>query len=328
MKKYIISGDWHIKFSRDLPAQWQLNRYQLLQEKIISLCKEHDADLILSGDVLDRSRPVLQDLNILISLFNSLNDNDITTYLISGNHEGLAEGDSTFDYLDVMKTYGIHYDHAYEIDLVEEENIRIHMLSHCTLNTSETYEFTYAEGAKHILVSHFRPNVNYFIREEIDVESLLEPYNLCIASDIHENFEADKLIYTNSPLNCSFEKEPKHGCILLTIDQGEVNVERIKLNLPNMVQISCLSKEYPPETDDYNFFRIEVTGSLTELRQIENSSGNIKVVKVPLVAESYVEGKDEENVEKPLKVELADYMLELGYEEDRIGRMFSILEAC
>lgn len=323
MTTFIITGDWHIRIKPDIPESWQESRYRKLFRTIIKHCKEKQAKLILSGDIFDKNKPALLELQLFVELVTRLEENRIETYLIAGNHEVIGQGRTTFDYLQPLFGRLDYVTYCFS-DLLVEGSHWIYLEGHPSI-TDPNYEKPVLNPSKtNILVSHFRPTVNKFIQEEVDVAALIAGFDYVFASDIHMPYEDGNLIYTNHPLNSSFEAVPNCGFIELTLGES-VEWKRVPLALPNLIQISTTAEEYTETLDDYHYYRIEVSGSPEELRQIITEQSNVKLQKVPDVVEAYVEQEvQEEKVELALEDGLMEYLQGMQLDEQTISKMMKI----
>lgn len=322
MKRFICTGDIHVSIKKDIPEQWQVNRYHLLFTQLAQDCVREEADLIIAGDLLDKAAPTLQELQLVFTFFKVLEDAGVLTYLISGNHETISSGKCTFSYLkDILpgnvslmsgKTLGI------------EEDCELHFMSHCDLN----FDQGAATDKTQILVTHFRTGVSTYILEELDTEKLCAPYDLVIAGDIHSNYEKGKLVYTNQPINSCFETKPDTGGLLLELDQGLASYRRIKTNLPSLVQVNCESVEDLDKCifNTTDFYRVSVTGSLKELRAAKVNLPNVKLDRLPRISDLVEDYSESESAceEMALDMQLVEYLKKVPYSEDNIQKMLDI----
>lgn len=328
MKRFICTADIHVWLRREVPEEWQINRYQMLFRELIFLCRKHDAGLIIAGDLFEKSDPSLEELELVLKFFHDLKSEGIYVALVSGNHETIGNGIDTFQFLDTGpgRTIDVDYGtpwHTY----YPQEDATIFFVNHCDLSQFMAEELPQERKANlQILVSHFRCSYNQYVREEIDVAKLLEPFDLCIAGDIHAPFNDGKLWYTNNPVNKEFQKSADCGVLLLEIDSGKYQLTRIPLQLPALIQLSSNADEALPETNDTDYYRINVTGTHTELREVEIDKPNVKVNKVPRVEEALTLAVDEEvATERSIEDELVSYLRDIGYSDDYVSEMMSAL---
>lgn len=323
---FICVSDCHIKINRDAPLEWSLSRYKLLFKEIIEACLKHKATLLLTGDILDRANPTLDELKLVFEFFKMIADNKIQTILISGNHEDIAKGVNVYDYLSLEIFGYIRYsDEPY---IIFGPDVVIYPLDHDKLNLWN-YDRE-LEGKFKILLSHFRATLNEFIKEEIDVKRLIEPFDICIAGDLHSEINLyEKLYYCNHPINSSFESNPNCSFILLTIEDNKYDIQRIATDLPSLILKNCTAEDFSNlELDPKHFYKVIVKGKLEELRKIPNKLPNAKIVKVAedqIVYDSEVELEETEIRTKDAKEKFIVYMHQLGWEDNLIAKMMEEL---
>lgn len=327
--RLLVTADWHIRIRPDIPEDWQIKRYRGLFNLIMCNCIFYDAVLVLAGDLLDRNRPSLQELNLLMEFLTEVDRRKITTYLISGNHENLGQGASTYDYLQAFlsKLDYVQYNSSNEIFVPLANNVDLYMIGHPALATGYNEA---REGKTSILVSHFRPTVNQFIQEEICVADLIEPYDLVVAGDIHMPLDLfdGKLQYTNHPINSCYESTPNCGILLVEANGAGYRTERIGTLTRSLISIKTTAAEYEePEVIEGNedYYRIEVTGSPEELRKITTDKWYIKLLKVPEVVSEYVAEESVTEIKNvSLEQSLKDYMQSMNMDEETIGKMMTV----
>jgi DNA repair exonuclease SbcCD nuclease subunit len=324
LKKFVVTADIHLQVKKNIPLQWQQNRYKLLAEVLIDKCKQQLAPLLILGDLLEKAEPSLLEQEILWDFITTIDDAGIQIYLIGGNHETTEKGKCTFDYLKPALLSKIIYSNRLSFSL-QGEATNLHMLSHCCLHEAD--QLPVQDGHTNILLSHFRPTVSKFIKEEIDVASLLKPFDLCLAGDIHSDFSTGKLVYTNSPLNHSFEAAPDCGYLLLTVNKGKTQVLRIPTDLPNLVQLTIKASDWPVECDTKHFYRVSVEGTPEELRSITSTAPNVNVERIPLIEDSYADMEEEAPTEDfTIESDLIAYMIEMGITEEKIAKMIDVFK--
>lgn len=317
---FIVSGDQHLYVPRSLPQDWSMNRFRMLWDFYVDKCKEFEAGLILSGDLFHTTKPNLAETQLLIELLIKLKDNNIETYIISGNHENIGNGSSCLDHFaDLFSEMGVRYYQSVEFG-------DIALRGHTHLQD----QLEHRVGGP-LLITHVRPTVNQFIQEEVDIAKLIEPYKLVVSSDIHQELELydGKLVYTNAPLNNHFEEKPNTSVIIL--DTETLKWSRLSTNhLPQLVQITCKAEDFESESSKKGFghyYRFEVTGTPQELRKISTDDLNCKLLKVPEVVETYIEVEDAVEIrDLAMEEALIEYMKELKFEEDKITKMITVLK--
>lgn len=334
--KAIITGDWHIRVKPGIPEKWQMDRYRDLINRVIDLCHANEACLFLTGDIADKNRPSLLEMQLLIELFTRVADEGIDCWLISGNHEAIGQGESTFDYLTpLFQTINqqdggqIHYStDNLMLQLFAYDKLWVTFAGHPALSRALDYHSPhFGDGFTNILVSHFRPTINQFIQEEVEVERLIAPYHYTFASDIHLPLTLydGRLIYTNHPLNSSFEMEPDCGCLLLECTVDKLCWQRLPLHLPNLVQLTSTARDFQEPGGSYDYYRVEILGTPEELRRIGCTSENVKLLKVPEVLDSYADQEEAGEIrDTTLEEGLLNYMGEMGMTDRKIEEMMGV----
>jgi hypothetical protein len=180
-----------------------------------------------------------------------------------------------------------------------------------------------------------RCNVNRFIREEIDVEEFCAPYDLCLLGDIHEELQlSDKIWYTNNPVNQNFEKKPNNGVLLVEMqaDTRSYTVTRIPTNdLPQLVQLECTAAQYEfIGVNAKDYYRIEVTGTPEELREVKTTVPNVKIDRIPLISSVLASDAQLSELEEidtagaTLEDELQNYLHAMKYHEGHTAELMGL----
>lgn len=323
--KLIGVGDLHIKIRGDVPLAWQTARFRSFVETLVTACKDQDAILILAGDQLDSIEPKKEEIQLFLYLLGQLEAADIPTVLVSGNHETIAEGDSILDYLEVTQFTNI----CYRSPLLNYRGtgVNVYPVNHDALTMPRLDSL---RQGFNVLASHFRSDYNKFVREELDVAEFTAPYDLCVAGDIHDAFHFGNVWYTNNPLNKDFETSPTCGWLEVSIDTEQApascNVFHRRIEFPELRQIECTATEWPPQIDGRHFYKIQVSGSVSELRDVKNQFPNAKVVRAPvtehaLPTEVMAEGSDISLRDGDLENDLMTYVSGLGWGDDTTASM-------
>lgn len=325
MTKFICTADIHLWLRKDVPEEWQITRYHQLFELLIELCMEHNASLIIAGDLFEKAKPALKEIQLAFEFFRALKTAKIKVYLISGNHCTIAKDLDTFQHLDMGKdkTIDVHYQPEVWTLQLREEKTTITFMNHCNL---QYLERPVPWDYQHILVSHFRCTVNQFIQEEIDVQELMTPFDLCVAGDIHLPYRDGELWYTDAPVNKDFERKPETGVLLLVVNDGTHQLKRIETDLPKLIKVECTADDYVALTlDERHYYNIHVTGTPAQLKSLPELASNEKLVPIPVVDEALIVRAvaEDDVVDLPLEEDLIQYMQELAYPEEKVGQMIS-----
>lgn len=302
MDRYICAGDLHIKIRPELPLGFQANRYRSLFSFIISKCKEHDAVLLLAGDLLDSVDPRTEEIDLLLNFMHDLSKKGILTIIVSGNHEtqSSASGSSrsVLDNLALDRIDNIMYSNGRKTGerlfpyVLSQEHSVVEAYSHHSLayllENVDTVEPS--SNQVRILLSHIRCTLNKFVKEEVDLEKVCKPYDLAILGDIHMPLDySDKIVYTNSALNVHFEEEDKITCGILLVEVSESGIKKERIStrcLPALIRHKVSAADVESlalSANDYHL--LEVSGTPEELRKIKNKAGAI-IKKIPVIAES------------------------------------------
>lgn len=322
---FIVSGDQHIKISKELPLEWQLNRFRLLWQNYVDLCEEHNAELILVGDLAHSANTNKYENMLMQELFCLLDKHEINTHIIAGNHENMGAIGTTLDFMPMLKSLDwVHYHPVIAFRNLDSKTELVYV-GHNRLQEWLDSGDTEWQGTR-IVFSHFRPTINQFIQEEIDVQKFLSTGDYFFLGDIHSNCDfAPNAIFTNAPLNNHFEPNPQCGVLLVTLTNGEVSHQRLPLTLPNLVQIDTTAETFEDTLDPYNFYRVSVTGTPEALRKLRTESTTTKLLKIPDIVDTYTELEVTEEVcNQSLLEALILYMQELGMQETEILRMTEV----
>lgn len=257
--KVLFSADWHIKLGqKNVPREWQKNRYKLLFEKI------HDipADIhILGGDIFDKV-PNPEEISLF---FDFVRKATIPTYIYDGNHEATRKG----------KTFLVFLSKA-----CKGINPLVEILDGITtIGNMDIIPYTHLKTFKpenfnnDVLCTHVRGSIPPHVIPEIDLE-LLSRWKTVLAGDLHayENSQLN-ILYPGSPLSITFHRNKvKNGVILFDSETHEH--EWVDLKLPQLIRKTISKKEEIIPTE-YNHTIYEITGNILELSNIDTSSSLI-----------------------------------------------------
>ena len=99
--KILFSADHHIKLGqKNVPKEWQKNRYNMLWTKLHELEKECDIH-IMGGDIFDR----LATPEELSMYFDFISGCKIPTFIYDGNHEATKKGSTFLKFLQQASSY-------------------------------------------------------------------------------------------------------------------------------------------------------------------------------------------------------------------------------
>jgi len=252
--KILFTADLHIKLGqKNVPRQWQANRYRMLIEKLETL----DFDtMVWGGDVFDKL-PSLDEIQLYFELINKLTR---TTVIYSGNHEAGKRGytwleklkESTQSVNPLVHIVDGNTDLLPGIDIIDYKDLK-------TFNPSNYHN--------KILMTHVRGSIPPYVHPEIDL-SKFKKWDIIYAGDLHDHSatkEKDNdeynIVYPGSPLSCSFHRNPiSNGVIII----DELDWEFIPLKLPQLIRKTITSEKEAVQTD-YDHTIYEIKGNVEDL---------------------------------------------------------------
>ena len=276
--KILFSADWHIKLGqKNVPRDWQINRYKMLFEKLHEL--EGAADKhIIGGDIFDKV-PKPEELALF---FEFIKGCTIPTCIYDGNHEATRKGKTFLTFLKAVVNHinneveivdGIH---TYISGHPEREEVPAHysIIPYTHIKTFNPDDFT-----SDILFTHVRGSIPPHVIPEIDLEKLSR-WKVVLAGDLHayENSQGN-ILYPGSPLAITFHRNPvKNGVIIF--DTEDHSHEWIDLKLPQLIRKTVEDEDEIIQTE-YDHTIYEITGNVLELSDIDTTSNLIdkKIVK-------------------------------------------------
>lgn len=265
--KILSTGDIHINLhKKKIPYAWQVNRFELLFEKLLDLEKSCDI-VIISGDIFDK-KPEPDEICLFLSYANSVTK---PTLAIPGNHEASSRGKSFLEYFEVEKV--INNPNF----ILSTSNKRVEILGqgfqlfpYGEMQIDNIPE--YVEGD--ILVTHIRGEVPPHITAEFDFDKISQ-WKLVLISDLHFNhkYKHYSVYYPGSPLNTTFDRadERSYGVDIIDLKSiDDYTVTFIDLKLPKLIRktIEAGQQLVPHKTDHVVY---EITGSIDTLSKITNN---------------------------------------------------------
>jgi DNA repair exonuclease SbcCD nuclease subunit len=276
--KILFSADHHIKLGqKNVPRDWQKNRYNMLWKKLHELEEECDMH-ILGGDIFDRIATPEE----LSMYFDFIAGCKIPTFIYDGNHEALKKGETFLKFL-AEASNNINKDVHIIDGIAEIEGIDFIPYTH--LKTFNPKDFH-----NKILCTHVRGNIPPHVVEEIDLTKF-EGWEVVLAGDLHSYANSqENILYPGSPVSITFHRnEIENGVIIF--DTDTMTHEFIPLGLPQLIRKTVSSKEDIVPTT-YNHTIYEITGNLLELSDIDTASEFIDKKIVDKKTDSILNLKD------------------------------------
>jgi DNA repair exonuclease SbcCD nuclease subunit len=267
MIKILSSADWHVNLHRKkIPVAWQMNRFQMLFDKLLQLEASCDVHVI-AGDLFDKE-PEPDEICLVLSYLNSVQK---PTIIVPGNHEATTRGCTFWEHFkleNTIKNPAVH---------ILTENTRICLagqwFSAFPYGSVQTDKLpSYVEGD--ILVTHIRGEVPPHITAEYDFERL-RPWKLVLLGDLHFNhkYKDYDIYYPGSPLNTTFDRDNARAYGVDIIHFSSINdysVQFVDLALPKLIR-RTVSAHTDLKADPYDHVIYEVTGSIDELARVKKS---------------------------------------------------------
>jgi len=296
--KILFSADHHIKLGqKNVPKDWQKNRYKMLFEKLHELEEQCDIQ-ILGGDIFDKI-PTPEEMSMY---FDFISGCKIPTYMFDGNHESIGKGKTFLSHL-VSATNNINR----QVIILEGAQTIVHdkemidIIPYTDLKTFKPKNFT-----NKILCTHVRGNIPPHVHEEIDL-SKLHGWEVVLAGDLHSYSNSqDNILYPGSPLSITFHRNKiKNGVIIF--DTDKMTHEWIDLKLPQLIRKTVNTVEEIVETK-YDHTIYEVQGNLLELSSVDTSSNLIDKKVLSKSTDSTLNLEDK-SIEEELQLYLDTIML-------------------
>ena len=267
MIKILSSADWHVNLHRKkIPRHWQMNRFQLLFNKLLELETQCDVHVI-AGDLFDKE-PDPDEICLVLAYLNSVQK---PTIVVPGNHEATSRGRTFWEHFKLENTIKNQLVHIFT------ENGRIELAGQgfCAFpyGSVQTDQLpAYVDGD--VLITHIRGEVPPHITAEYDFEKL-RPWKLVLLGDLHfrHRYKDYSVYYPGSPLNTTFDRDDKreYGVDIITMHSiDDYSVDFVNLKLPKLLR-RTVSVNEPMVQDLYHHVIYEVTGSIDELAKVKKT---------------------------------------------------------
>lgn len=316
--KILFSADHHIKLGqKNVPKEWQKNRFMMLADRFNKIFEEHDCDLhIVGGDILDIPNPSTEELELLFAFLSKLHHNGI---IYTGNHELQSKTISCLFHLNEAIIAATNHDWRI-FNGMRTKNFDI-------IDYTELHKKTWEPAKSNLCFTHVRGSIPPHVQPEINLNKFAEHgYKLVVAGDLHSYQNTQQingsltLLYPGSPLTTSFHRERTkntNGCLI--IDTETLDYKWIELgDLPQLIRKTITIKdELAP--DPYDRVIYEVEGDVTELKKIKNSDLLDKKINVKVSKDAKLNLENKNTLE-----ELALYLTDVqGLKDEEVERLVS-----
>jgi DNA repair exonuclease SbcCD nuclease subunit len=263
--KILFTADWHIKLDqKNVPKQWQINRYKDLFAKIEHLARTHEVNqIVVGGDIFDKI-PSMEELELFFNFLTYPHERYLIV-LYDGNHEATTKG-KTF----LHNLAGIIY-RVHKNAMVLEKPWSYRGIDYIPYTHIKT--FNPKDFSNPILCTHVRGEIPPHVSSEIDLK-LLEHWEVVLAGDLHSYSNSQRnILYPGSPLSTSFHRNKVNNGVII-FDTDTLEHEWIDLKLPQLLRKTISNKEEAIQTD-YDHTIFEIVGNINELNNIVIGTNNI-----------------------------------------------------
>jgi DNA repair exonuclease SbcCD nuclease subunit len=306
--KILFSADWHLKLGqKNVPREWQKNRYERLFSKLHEL--EDEADIhIIGGDIFDK----LPNTEELALYFEFIAGVKIPTYIYDGNHEATKKGHTFLHHL-ANVTNKINNNATILNGITNIHNIDF--IPYTDLKTFKPKDFS-----NEILCTHVRGSIPPHVIPEIDLD-LLNRWKIVLAGDLHSYSNSQRnILYPGSPLSITFHRSPVANGVII-FDTESYYSNWVDLKLPQLIRKTVTSEEEIIKTD-YDHTIYEITGNIKELSNIDTTLDIIDKKVVNKRQESLLDLHNK-TVQEELVIYLKDILLFSKEDTDEIVNTFN-----
>lgn len=287
--KILFTADWHIKLGqKNVPREWQKNRYIGLFSKISKLAKDVDL-VIIGGDIFDKM-PSLEELELYFIFLSYI---DTKTIIFDGNHEATKRG-HTFMHNLIEVTKSINN----KVDILNGPHTidSIDFIPYTELKTFKPEEYS-----SKILCTHVRGAIPPHVQPEIDLDKF-NKWDIVLAGDLHAYSNSQRnILYPGSPLSTSFHRNSIDNGIII-FDTDNLSHEWVSLGLPQLIRKTIEDHKEAVKTD-YDHTIYEIIGDIKSLSNVDTSNEFIDKKITNKTTESVLDLKS-----KSVSEELHEYL--------------------
>lgn len=267
--KILFTADLHLKLGvKNVPTEWSLNRYSLLQDQLVEM-QQHCDLFVIGGDIFDKL-PNMEELEVYYRLVVSCVK---PTLIYPGNHESLKKDTTFFTYLKtvtkllnplvtIIDDYYTQYD-GQDVPIFD-------VIPYNKLKDYEKTESTFIRPVPaSLLFTHVRGAIEPHVKPEVDL-SIFDRWQTVLAGDLHSYDNCQRnILYPGSPVTTSFHRSTVDTGVIL-FDTTTHSHKWLKLNLPQLIRKTVKVGE-PMLATDYHHTIYEVEGDMAELGALEDS---------------------------------------------------------
>lgn len=256
--KVLFIADIHIKLGqKNVPKDWQKNRYRMLFDKIYDASIEIPLT-VLGGDIFDRM-PNLEELELYFEMLPCLASNH--TIIFDGNHEATKRGQT---FMHKLKRVSEKMNPNIEILTESCERNGIDFIPYTELRNFDPSNFN-----NETLCTHVRGEIPPHVKPEISLEKF-DRWRTVLAGDLHSYSNCQRnILYPGSPLSTSFHRnKSEFGAIVFDTDTHDHSW--FSFDLPQLIRKTVQSEEDMVKTDfDHTIYEIE--GNISDLSKVKDN---------------------------------------------------------
>ena len=308
--KVLFTADWHIKLtSKQVPFQWQWDRYLALFSEIISALQFHDL-LVIGGDLFD-TEPNSDEIALFLEFYKMKATlcNDKRVLIYSGNHDLYSKRKESFLARLLAPLPEITYvdkpTYIYGLDVIPYQYIK---------------QIDEIENNSKILLTHVRGDIQPHVKAEINLD-YFNSWDLVLAGDLHDYSNSQRnILYPGSPVNTHYMKGlATKG--YLSVDTETLEHKFVELELPQLIRKEIESEADAIE-DGFHHYEFIIKGSQQELATVTSSK-----IKKKLTSVEKSDAKLNLTTTSTISEELELYFKEvLKFEEPRVQKILQLFD--
>lgn len=257
--KLLFTADWHIKLtSKQIPYEFQWNRFILLFDLILEQLKYHDA-LVIGGDLFD-TEPNSDEIALFLNFYSkkALLHSSKPVYIFAGNHDLYSKKKVSF----LKKLLKPLVEVTYIDEFTSTKYFDILPYQHLTNIANFTPK-------NKLLLTHVRGDILPHVKAEIDLD-LFNHWDLVAAGDLHDISNSQRnIVYPGSPLTTHYNKSiVKKG--FLSINCSDLTYKFVELEIPQLIRLE-LESEADVFEEAFHHYEFIIKGTQSELSKVTSS---------------------------------------------------------
>ncbi|MDY6779310.1 MAG: exonuclease SbcCD subunit D, partial [Halobacteria archaeon] len=239
--KIIHTGDTHLGYSQYGSDERRKDFLDAFEQVVEDAVDEEVDVLVHAGDLFHSRNPSLRDVIPTVELFERLDEADVETFAVVGNHEKKRDS----QWLDLLENLGLVTRLSPEPVAVESrgEEVAFYGVDYLPRTTAESfdYDFEPSDAGVNLLVLHGRfkpfPYGEWDLREFADNSEV--DWDGYLLGDYHhhetEEIEGAWATYCGSTERASTEEREARGYNIVEVEDGDVSISRRSLETRSFV---------------------------------------------------------------------------------------------